>query len=226
MIQRVVRGPDRRKPGRVTRALRISGVFLVLIVGGFLGWSVSDYQAQIRYKQFASVVESLDSISARAAGLERDQVRLTRQAQVDRAAFDALQEQVSELMQIELGLRRQVGIYQELMSIAHGEITIHRFSATAIVGGGYAYQLVIAQGMGANEAVSGTVFLHDPAGALLAESPFAFRHLQFIDGHIELSVADAPDTILLRVKLKSGSVVEQTVAWPGGRLVGRQIDVE
>ena len=226
MIQRVVRGPDRRKSPRVVFATRASWVLLGLLAGVVLGWQWSDHQAQVRRATFASVVRDLDDANQQMDRLDGDSARLERRAQIDRLAFEVLQGQVAELMQNELELRREVGIYQEVMSVPHSDITIHQFGAQVVSEGGYNYQLVMAQGMGATEAVSGTVSLRGPGDEVLAESPFSFRHLQFIEGHLELSAHGEPATILLRAELKSGAVVEQVVTWPDGLLVGRQIDVE
>ncbi|MCG2634988.1 MAG: hypothetical protein J4A00_08780 [Gammaproteobacteria bacterium] len=199
-----------------------------MIAGALLGWQWSDYQAEVRLQAFGSLQRDLRDATAQIALLDATNARLESRAQVDRSAYEALQTQLEELMQVQHEFRRELRIYQELMAVTHKGARVHSFTARGGADGRYGYQLVLSQGVAAKGPVSGVVSLINPSDGAepLAEVPFDFRYLQFIEGQVDLPIEGVPESLLLRLESKSGEVVEQIVSWPEGRPIGRVSDVE
>jgi len=195
----------------------------VTLVGIVLGWQLSESQMVAR----PGVARTLEEAQARLASLQGENARLERQAQIDRSAAVELQQQMGELVRVQQGLKRELGIYRMVSSESEAGLRVHSFRAEKGAAGGYVYQVALTQGASASERVSGLLSLLLPTdGTALIEVAFDFRYLQLIEGRLELPDGIQPTTILLKLQPESGPAVEQLLSWPEGHPVGRVGDVE
>jgi hypothetical protein len=218
----------------IASLLLLGGVFTAGIV-----WSSLEHVEQRR--AYRAAIDEAERLSRDNAELERENtdlttrvVRIERQLQVNKIAYDKLTTQLAESASYINELREDLDFYQSIISPRDNKagITVQGLHIRrAESGSGLQYRLTVVQALDHEKTVSGEVDLHiegmrgevpmrlsmidigDPPAAL------SFRYFQVIEGRFSIPDSFVPTGAVVRIVARSGAQetsteIEKTFKWP------------
>ncbi len=224
----------RRRPGRafvqllMVTSLVVVGVYLAYVYGRA---AISIEFAAARAKR-DEVLKLNDQFGRENAELRERVAILERAAQIDRKAYEDVDEYLVELQSEVFSLKEEVAFFRGIVSSSGGTgLSIQSFEIEREGSGlDYRYRLVLTQDMKSDKVVSGTVDMsiagvQDGLTKRVSSDElrsgeshyikFEFKHFQKIEGTFTLPTGFSPHSVSVQVMDDGEMVTERTFDWSG-----------
>ena len=224
----------RHRPGRTFVQLLISAA---LVVGGvYLAYVYGRAAISLEY---AAARHERDEVQLDNAQLDKENNELRkriaiieRAGQIDRKAYQDVDEYLLDLQSEIFSLKEEVAFYRGIVSSSGTKgLSIQSFDVQPEGdGAGYRYRLVLTQDMKSDKVVSGTVDMsiageqdgltkrlssQELRGGDSRRIEFQFKHFQKIEGTFSLPRGFLPHSVSVQITNDGETVTEKTFDWPG-----------
>lgn len=224
----------RRRPGRslvqllIVSSLVVASVYLTYVYGR-AAISLEFAAAKMERDE---VLKQNDQLDRENSELRERVAILERAGQIDRKAYEDVDQYLLDLQSEIFSLKEEVAFYRGIVSSAGGAgLSIQSFEIEREGNSqGYRYRLVLTQDMKSDKVVSGTVDMSIAGvqdGLTKRVSPdelrsgeshhieFEFKHFQKIEGTFTLPTGFSPHSVSVQLMDDGETVTERTFDWSG-----------